>query len=742
MPHWVPGSTQRIAQLTGDYDPEFRTHFATTSRWGVAGVDLGANTEHDGRTFIFFGDVVPSPGVKSPPGPPLNSDLVAFIEDTPFPRGGHLAVERQSDHQLDVFFIGTDGALYVSWVIDGETWQGPVRISRPGMAPAGGGVAAAKQSADQLDVFFIGRDGALYVSWVVGGGIWQGPLRLSGRGVAPAGGQLTAVHQGSQQLDVLYIGNDHRLNVHWVGGLDDWQGPVSLGTDPVAPPGGALASIEQVPNQVSVLFIGHDQKLNVQWVIGGGVWQGPVSLGAQPVAPAGAHLAAIKQLPNQTSVLFIGNDHKLNVQWVVGGGTWQGPVALSPQPVAPPGAGIALVTQVSNQTTALFLGELGQLFVQWVIGGGVWQGPVAISPPDVAPRGAPIVVAKQLPSLTTAVYSGPTGQMHVSWVIAGGTWQGPVPINPDMVKLTPVLQDGVFHPFTLREGARTWMILGDGTPTGAFSYDGKVFVFAVANEGVTVSSLTKSCCPAEPVPFDLVFKFSFESDLDGGKFFQVSPCVVGKADVPELEVEGSEGAILLGHGFTRREPPFGVNLAWLPLAPGRDPDLQSIRYFNGHGPHGWSPNEGDAVPLFGTQFGWASMSVGRVPGANVWILLYHTAGLRSDLERAGSADRPIVARLASRPWELGNAPEIPILDPVRDHALGHYMYRANRPDPNNLAVRGVPIIDHPSFLYGPHLLNRYTRFDAATRTITIFYLVSTGKPYQVQLMQSSIQLDG
>ncbi len=738
MPHWVPGSTRRLAQLTGDYDPEFLTHFATTSQCGVAGVDLGANTEHDGRTLIFFGDVVPPAGIT---WPPLNTDLVACIEDTPFPSGGHLAVERQSDHQLDVFFIGRDGALHVSWVIDGETWQGPVRISRPGLAPSGGPIAAARQGADQLDVFFLGRDGALYVSWVVGGGIWQGPLRLSARGVAPPGGNLVVFHQGREQLDVLYIGNDQKVNVHWVGGLGNWQGPVSLGTKPVAPPGAALTAIEQVPNQLSVLFIGHDQKLNVHWVVGGGVWQGPVALGTHAVAPAGAHLAAIKQLPDQTSVLFIGNDRKLNVHWVAGGGTWQGPVALSPQAVAPPGAGIALVTQVSNQTTALFLGDNGQLLVQWVIGGGVWQGPVAISADHVAPRGAPIVAAKQLPSLTTAIYGGPAGELNVSWVVGGGTWQGPAPINPDRVKLTPVVRDGVFHPFTVREGARTWLLGGDATPTGAFSFDGKAFVFVVANEGVTVSSLTRSCCPGEPVPFDLVFKFSFESDLDGGKFFQVAPCVVGKADVPELDVEGSEGAVLFGHGFTRREPAFGVNLAWLPLTPGRDPDLQSIRYFTGHGPRGWSTKESDAAPLFGTQFGWASLSVGRVPGANVWILLYHTAGGRWDLEPAHSADFPIVARIASRPWEFGSAQDIPILDPVRDDALGRYMYRGNVHDRNNLAVRGVPIIDHPSFLYGPYLLNRYTRFDAATKIVTIFYLVSTGKPYQVQLMQSSIRLD-
>ena len=147
MPQWIEGSTKRIAQMTGDYDPEGLTHFNNTAIWGVAGVDLGANTEHDGRTFIFFGDV-----------PPDNGDLVAFIEDGPFPRGAHLSTARQSDHQLDVFFIGHDGALHVSWVIDVGIWQGPLRISRKGVAPPGASVAAAKQLDDQLDVFYIGND--------------------------------------------------------------------------------------------------------------------------------------------------------------------------------------------------------------------------------------------------------------------------------------------------------------------------------------------------------------------------------------------------------------------------------------------------------------------------------------------------------------------------------------------------------------------------------------------------------
>lgn len=738
MPHWLAGSTERIAQMSGDYDPEKLVHINFTGAWGVDGVDLGANTEHNGLTLIFFGDV-PTPHGRN--APPRDSDLVAFIEDTPFPPGGHLASAHQGEHQLDVFFIGEDGGLYVSWVIDGGTWQGPLRISRKRVAPPGGGVAAAHQSGDQLDVFFIGRDGALYVSWVVGGGIWQGPVRLSGKGVAPPGARLTAANQGADQLDVFYVGNDGKLNVHWVVGLGSWKGPQALGSAAVAPPGACVAAIEQVSNQLSVLFFGNDQKLNVHWVLGLGNWQGPVALSPNPVAPPGANLAAIKQLANQTSVLFVGHDRKLNVHWVVGGGRWQGPATLSPNPIAPAGAGIALVSQIATQTTALLIGDGGQLLVQWVIGGGIWQGPVNISAANVAPAGAPLVAEKQLADLTVALYGGPWGEQQVSWVVGGGNWQGPVRINPDMMRLSPVLKDGVFHPFTVREAQRTWLLGSDATPTGAFSYDGKVFVFVVADEGTTIASLTKSCCPTEPQPFDLVFRFSFASDLDGGKFFQVAPCVVRSDQLPGFDYGSAEGAILLGHGFTRRPgKAFGVHLAWLPLSPGQDPDLQSIRYYTGSGPNNWSPREGDAAPLFLTDFGWASLSVGRILDANLWIMLYHRAGSRDDIHTFGSANAPIVARIAPTPWELGAAPDIPVLDPVRDHALGHYMYRPDLPDPNNLKVRGVPLIGHPSFLYGPHLLNRYTRYDHQTNMVTFHYLVSTGWPYQVQLMRSSIQL--
>jgi hypothetical protein len=39
MPRYVDGSTQRLAQLAGDYDPDGLPHVNFTSNWGCLGVD-------------------------------------------------------------------------------------------------------------------------------------------------------------------------------------------------------------------------------------------------------------------------------------------------------------------------------------------------------------------------------------------------------------------------------------------------------------------------------------------------------------------------------------------------------------------------------------------------------------------------------------------------------------------------------------------------------------------------------
>ncbi|WP_318582173.1 beta propeller lectin [Bacillus paranthracis] len=262
--------------------------------------------------------------------------LGAWNEPTPItqpniaPPGAILATAYQTSRQLDVFFIGNNGALHVVWAntsgfgIDG--WNGPVGITPTNIAPPGGGVATAYQTSQQLDVFFIGNNGALHVSWVIGGGNWLRPVGITPENIAPPGGRLATAYQTSRQLDVFFIGNNGALHVSWVIGGDKWQGPVSITPENIAPPGGGVVTAHQTTQQLVVLFVGNNSILHVSWVIGGDKWQGPVGISQQNIAPPGAPLTSAYQTDTQLDIFVTG--HERWVFWTIGTGNWQGPFGL------------------------------------------------------------------------------------------------------------------------------------------------------------------------------------------------------------------------------------------------------------------------------------------------------------------------------------------------------------------------------------------------------------------------------
>ncbi len=186
-------STVRIGQLTGSrggptwpdlVDPQRWPLQNDTGPYGVLGVDLGANTRHGNRTYIFFGDV----STKQAPDDIENSDLVAWTDDASVIRhGGHLprgwtfvlpfeptAVEGQRDWQ----FCLKCGALF---------WNGDSAFK--GACPRGGahdtfGVGSRfvlpfepTGAAGQQDWRFCGKCASIF---------WDGDPEF--KGVCPAGG--------------------------------------------------------------------------------------------------------------------------------------------------------------------------------------------------------------------------------------------------------------------------------------------------------------------------------------------------------------------------------------------------------------------------------------------------------------------------------------------------------------------------------------------------------------------------
>jgi hypothetical protein len=72
---YVPASTKRVCQLTGDLDRAagIPTLSRTEKRFGILATDLGSSFEHKGRLYFLFGDTWGRPGCW---------DAVAWTEST------------------------------------------------------------------------------------------------------------------------------------------------------------------------------------------------------------------------------------------------------------------------------------------------------------------------------------------------------------------------------------------------------------------------------------------------------------------------------------------------------------------------------------------------------------------------------------------------------------------------------------------------------------------------------------
>jgi hypothetical protein len=68
--------------------------------------------------------------------------------------GAPIATARQTDNQIDLFFIDGNGVVNVMWVVDVGVWQGPVGLTASGAAPGGAPIVAAPQTSNQIDIFF------------------------------------------------------------------------------------------------------------------------------------------------------------------------------------------------------------------------------------------------------------------------------------------------------------------------------------------------------------------------------------------------------------------------------------------------------------------------------------------------------------------------------------------------------------------------------------------------------------
>ena len=118
--------------------------------------------------------------------------------------------------------------------------------------------------------------------------------------------------------------------------------------------------------------------------------------------------------------------------------------------------------------------------------------------------------------------------------------------------LHPVMNGQDFDPFTV-EGPID-VLLEDETPTGAFSYGGRVYVFIfvgrrdLGEAHPPGSYLVSKVDPGQPGPYRKEFLLTLFEGAEKA-FWQVAPWVVHNADHPGLPNAEGDGVVLFGQGW-------------------------------------------------------------------------------------------------------------------------------------------------------------------------------------------------
>jgi hypothetical protein len=230
---------------------------------------------------------------------------------------GAPAVSAQSANTIDLFFRGTDGALWWKhW--DGTTWSssmslGGILTSDPSSAAPGNGL---------IDVFVRGNDSAIWEKTSTdSGSSWSGWQSLGGQ--IPAGTAPSVCSWGAGRVDLFVQGTDGQLWHKWYTGTS-WSGWQSLGGKLTSSAAAASASGS---GRIDVFVRGTDGAIWQRTTTNkGSSWSGWTSRGGQ--IPVNTVPAACSWSSGRVDLFANGTDGQLWWKYTTNGGSswtgWQG----------------------------------------------------------------------------------------------------------------------------------------------------------------------------------------------------------------------------------------------------------------------------------------------------------------------------------------------------------------------------------------------------------------------------------
>ena len=770
-------STTRVGQLTGSTrskEPKWIRSVDSmgfpllndTGRWGVIGVDLGANTEHsDGKLYFFFGDVAVEwdsnfPGYSGNPTPTSNpaldimnnADLVAWTDDRQvFKHGGHLAVGWN-------FFLpndrqGADDTIgQPSWRFcdkcAGLFWA--PNDQPAGICPKGGQHAYSPDSWK----FFLPNDhqGA---SATIGQPDWRFCGKCNGLFWAPGGNPA-----GVCPMD----GSNH----HPDGWLFFLPNQPSDPDNPDEQPGPVPAS-----GQADWRFCANCNGL---------FWAGSAFKGLCPGAPGGGfHLHAVVR----NDGMFKGKFAPLNADDPIGfTNTFETPSGAFSQNgrvfvfvgmaktqysrrirADDPAYGLYLVSSEDPSFPGMMIDDIH--FTPTYRKEFLFSPRIGYCPKDANRN---LFESHEVRGLKFDLRpaAGGTDVGSISWRLCqkceaifwnddfnGVCWKGgqhePEADSPTYDFSLGGTEDSV-HQGNWYKCLDCAMLFFDGYPTKGLCPAGGNHRRSDGVAAFLIPHISREEDPHDNGQWRFCVKcYGMVKSNQIDMFPLATACVVenAKHDLPEHEGKGV--VLITRNWWIPGEAEPGFRLAWMPLHSNEDPRLQDVLYYSGETDNSWSSNPKKAKMIFEHPTNnQTHLSLAWLEGPQRWILLYCMADeLSPDFERRKD---PVLARTSSnlRDWSepfILFDPKPEREDAYSRNGVTKYMHwpledsiNTNIPplpppiDPANPAIRE----NKPGWAYGAFILNRFTEWDEASRILGIYYLLSTGRPYQMHLMHTRL----
>jgi hypothetical protein len=238
---------------------------------------------------------------------------------------------------LDVFWIGPDGAIATNWTnpgMDNGKWHDPFPITPPSGARGNSGLAAVTRLNGELDVFWIGADGAIATNWTnpgVDNGKWHDAFPITPPGAAGANSGIAVSTRLNGVIDVFWMGPDGAIATNWTNpGVDNgkWHDAFPITAPGAARADSGVAAVTRLGGALDVFWIGPDGAIATNWTnpsVDRGKWHD-----AFPITPPGAAgpvsgVAAVTRLNGELDVFWVGPDRGIGTNWTspgVDNGRW------------------------------------------------------------------------------------------------------------------------------------------------------------------------------------------------------------------------------------------------------------------------------------------------------------------------------------------------------------------------------------------------------------------------------------